>query len=94
MFQKTFEETPVERAHLYRLMAMTAEGTAAQAQLPAMRAAYLRSADRWHKLASLLEVGTGYTPKKIATRTRSHTRKAEKAQLDQTDRATGQAALT
>jgi hypothetical protein len=75
MFQKTFDETPAERARHYRLLAMTAESTAAETQLPSLRAAYLRSADRWHKLASLLEVGTGYTPKKIAPRARPRSRK-------------------
>jgi hypothetical protein len=70
MFQKPFAETPAERARHYRTLAMTAEDYAAATGLPALRAAYLRSADRWHKLAALMEMGTGYTPKKIAPRAR------------------------
>ncbi|HEX4158521.1 MAG TPA: hypothetical protein VHY79_08590 [Rhizomicrobium sp.] len=70
MFQKPLAETPAERAGHYRALAMTAEDNAAATDLPALRAAYLRSADRWHKLAALMEMGTGYTPKKIAPRAR------------------------
>lgn len=79
MFQKTVEETPTERARLYRTLALTAEGNAAEAALPSQRDAYLRSADRWHILATLLEKGTDYTPKKIAPRI---SRRAGKAASD------------
>jgi hypothetical protein len=85
MFQKTFDETPAERASHYRLLAMTAESTAAEMELPAMRAAYLRSADRWNKLAALLEMGKDYAPKKIASRTRSRSRKPGTAQTHLSD---------
>jgi hypothetical protein len=68
MFQKALAETPAERARNYRALAETAENSAAETQLPAMRDAYLRSADRWYMLATLLEKGTGYSPRKIAPR--------------------------
>jgi hypothetical protein len=47
---------------------MTAESNAAETPLPSLRDAWLRSADRWLKLAALLEKGSGYTPRKIAPR--------------------------
>jgi len=92
MFQKSFDETPAERARHYRLLATTAECTAAETQLPSLRAAYLRSADRWYKLASLLETGTGYTPRKIAPRARPRSRKTrgEVARPDHDGRAAKQ----
>jgi hypothetical protein len=68
MFQKALAETPAERARNYRVLAMTAESNAAETPLPSLRDAWLRSADRWLKLAALLEKGTGYTPRKIAPR--------------------------
>jgi hypothetical protein len=81
MFQRPFAETPAERAGHYRALAMTAEENAAATGLPALRAAYLRSADRWHKLAALMEMGTGYTPKKIAPRVRKAEARAAKPLL-------------
>ena len=77
MFAKSFAETPAERARHYRTLAMTAETSAAETSLPALRAAYLRSADRWHRLAALMELGAEYTPKKIAPRTSRRTRKTK-----------------
>jgi hypothetical protein len=74
MFQKSFGETPAERARHYRTLAMTAETDAAETPLPSLRAAYLRSADRWLRLAALMEMGTGYIPKKIAPRTNKRPR--------------------
>jgi hypothetical protein len=75
MFQRTFAETPAERARHYRTLAMTAESSAAESSLPALQAAYLRSADRWNRLAALMESGIGYTPKKIAPRHGPRSRK-------------------
>jgi len=69
MFEKTFGETPADRARHYRTLALTAESDAAATPLPTLRAAYLRSAERWQTLANLLELGTGYSPRKIAPRT-------------------------
>ncbi|HEX4350027.1 MAG TPA: hypothetical protein VH251_06560 [Verrucomicrobiae bacterium] len=77
MFQKNLAETPAQRARDYRLLALTAESMAAETLLPSLRDAYLRSADRWHLLAALLEKGMGYTPKKIPPRTSPRNRKAQ-----------------
>jgi hypothetical protein len=77
MFQKTFAETPSERACNYRALALTAEENAAGCSLPSQRDAYLRTADRWYLLASLLEKGAGYMPRKIVPRPGSRTSKAD-----------------
>lgn len=79
MFQKTLGETPAERARHYRALAMTAESEAAATPLPALRAVFLRSADRWHRLAALMELGSDYTPRKIAPRPARQLRKANVA---------------
>jgi hypothetical protein len=75
MFQKTLAETPAERARHYRALAQTAEENAAGCSLPSQRDAYLRTADRWYVLATLLEKGAGYMPRKIAPRPGTRTRK-------------------
>ena len=74
VFQKVFSETPAERARHYRTLAMTSEANAAATPLPALRAAYLRSADRWNTLASLLELGSNFNPRKIAAAPRPRRR--------------------
>jgi hypothetical protein len=65
MFERVFGESPAERARHYRVLAMTASTNAAAASLPQLQAAYLRSAERWNTLAALMELGSGYTPRKI-----------------------------
>ncbi len=96
MFQKNMAETPAERAHQYRVLAETAECHAAETPLPALRAAFLRSADRWHRLAALMELGCGYTPRKITPRAARRPRKAnldpDTAKPDQAARAARQPA--
>jgi hypothetical protein len=64
MYEHIFAETPEERAKRYRELARAAEETAARESLPSIQAAYVRSAERWNKLASLMELGTGYTARK------------------------------
>ncbi|MGH6890370.1 MAG: hypothetical protein ACREHF_14450 [Rhizomicrobium sp.] len=66
MFEQVLDESPAARARQYRALAMTAEASAAVESLPQLRAAYLRTADRWNTLAGLLELGSGYAPRKIA----------------------------
>lgn len=75
MFEKSFGETPAERARHYRALAMTAERNAAGTPLPALRALFLQSADRWHRLAALMELGGTYTPRKIVSRATRRPRK-------------------
>lgn len=64
MYEHIFSETPEERANRYRELARGAEESAARESLPSIRAAYFRSADRWNKLASLMELGKGYSAHK------------------------------
>lgn len=88
MLERIFHETPAERARHYRVLAMTAEANAAATPLPSLRAAFLRSAERWNTLAALLEMGKGYSPRKVArpnapqiTRTRNvHANSRERTQ--------------
>jgi hypothetical protein len=64
MFRKPLAETPPERARNYRDLASAAESNAAQTPLPALRNAWLRSADRWLELAALLEKAPVTRPEK------------------------------
>ena len=64
MYEHIFAETPGERAKRYRELARAAEESAARESLPSIRAAYFRSAERWDKLASLMELGKGYSTHK------------------------------
>lgn len=66
MFARVFNESPAERIRHYHALALTAQANAAASSLPQLRAAYLRSAERWNELAALMELGNGYTPRKIA----------------------------
>ena len=67
MYEHVAAETPEERMARYRELARNAEETAAQESLPSIRAAYLRCADRWNKLASLMELGKGFRTQKSET---------------------------
>ena len=67
MYEHIFAETPEERTARYRELARNAEETGTRESLPSIRAAYLRSAERWNKLASLMELGKGYSARKSDT---------------------------
>ena len=66
MYEHIFAETPQERAQRYRQLALAAEESAAREQLSEIRAAYLRSAERWNKLASIMELGIGHEPRRTS----------------------------
>jgi len=66
MYEHIFAESPTERAQRYRQLALAAEETAAHQPLSAVRAAYQMSAERWNKLASIMELGIGHEPRKIS----------------------------
>lgn len=66
MYEHIFAETPQERAQRYRHLALAAGESAAREQLPEIRAAYLRSAERWNKLASIMELGIGHEPRRTS----------------------------
>jgi hypothetical protein len=66
MLAETSDGTPAGRARQYRALAKAAKRDSAKTPLPSLRMTYLRSAQRWYKLAALLELGRDHSPRKIA----------------------------
>ena len=62
MIYRSPSENALERVHGYRKMAEQAREMAAAAELPRVKEAYTRSADRWTTLANLVEMGDALPP--------------------------------
>ena len=62
MIYRTPSENALERVHGYRKMAEHAREMADAAELPRVKEAYMRSADRWTTLADLVEMGDALPP--------------------------------
>ena len=62
MIYRSPSESALERVHGYRQMAEQARAMADSAELPRVKEAYARSADRWTTLADLVEIGDALPP--------------------------------
>lgn len=62
MLYRNPSENALERVHGYRQMAEHAQELADAAELPRVKEAYQRSADRWTTLADLVEMGDALPP--------------------------------
>jgi len=62
MIYRSPSESALERVHGYREMAEHARAMADAAELPRVKEAYQRSADRWTTLADLVEMGDALPP--------------------------------
>ena len=62
MIYRSPSESALERVHGYREMADHAREMAAAAELPSVKEAYARSAERWTTLADLVEMGDALPP--------------------------------
>jgi len=69
MLYRTPSESALERVNGYRKLAEQAGTMAEAAELPRVREAYLRSADRWTTLANLVEIGDALPPPALAKST-------------------------
>jgi len=62
MIYRTPSENALGRVHGYREMAAHAQAMADSSELPRVKEAYQRSADRWTTLANLVEMGDALPP--------------------------------
>jgi hypothetical protein len=62
MIYRSPSENALERVSGYRKMADHAREMADAAELPRVKEAYTRSADRWKTLADLVEIGDALPP--------------------------------
>jgi hypothetical protein len=66
MLLRTPSDSALERVEGYRKMAEHAQQLAQTAELPRVREAYMRSAERWTTLANLVEMGDALPPPAMA----------------------------
>jgi len=62
MLTRNPSDSALARVDGYRKMAAHAQGLADSAELPRVKEAYQRSADRWSTLADLVEIGDAIPP--------------------------------
>jgi hypothetical protein len=62
MLYRTPSDSALERVRAYRELAEHAQALAEAAELPRVKDAYQRSADRWTTLANLVEMGDALPP--------------------------------
>ena len=62
MLLRSPSENALERVHGYRKMAEHAQELSDAAELPRVKEAYRRSAERWTTLANLVEMGDALPP--------------------------------
>jgi hypothetical protein len=66
MLIRSPSDNALERVHGYRKMAEHAQEQADAAELPRVKEAYQRSAERWATLANLVEMGDALPPPALA----------------------------
>jgi len=62
MLYRSPSDSALERVHGYRKLAELAQMMADAAELPRVKEAYRRSAERWTTLANLVEMGDALPP--------------------------------